>query len=508
MKTAIRKAQSNGARERLLRYDRILLVILLGHLPVTMLLLPMGYGTQSFAIFASVLVGVVAVAAYLLLRGTAAFGLVSGILLMTLSAIMIQTQLGRIEMHFHIFVALALLLIYKNWVLVIVAAALIAVHHLALTALQLNAVSVGGMPIMLFNYGCSWSIAFLHAAFVVFEAIVLIYYAILMKRDERVAEMLVDAVSSIDESNDLTVQIPDTGSSPVIAAFNDMIRKFGTLTADVSRAAQEIKTVSGQLDEIARAAESEISSQHSQTGQAATAITEMSQTIMDVSENTRNAASVAASANDKALDGHERFNEAVRSTTELQRVMVEASESIRLLESNAVSIGSVVDVISSISEQTNLLALNAAIEAARAGEHGRGFAVVADEVRTLAQRTQDSTTEIQDIIQKIQKDIEGSVSKTDYGQQKTTETSSEILRAGLALNEILESVSQISDMNAQIALAIEQQSDVAEGITSNIVTISTHSNNVVDKAKQNLSSAATLKSVSESLAQLVSAYRL
>ena len=99
------------------------------------------------------------------------------------------------------------------------------------------------------------------------------------------------------------------------------------------------------------------------------------------------------------------------------------------------------------------------------------------------------------------------MAKTDYGQKKTTETSSEILRAGLALNEILESVSHISEMNAQIAQAIEQQSGVAEGITSNIVTISTHSNNVVEKSQKNLSSASTLKSVSESLAQLVSGYR-
>ncbi len=499
--------QSVGRNDRTLGFDRILFVILLAHLPVTMFLIPMGYGTSDFAIYASVLVGVFAVAAYLLLRGTPAFGLVSGILLMTLSAIMIQAQLGRIEMHFHIFVALALLLIYKNWVHIVVAAAVIAVHHLALTALQLNAVEIGDMPIMIFNYGCSWSIAFLHAAFVVFESAVLIYYAILMKRDERITEMLMGAVSAIDRDQDLTLQIPYRGEIAVISAFNEMIRKFATLTRDVAGAALRIKSVSHQIDDIARAAETEISAQHGQTEQAATAITEMAQTISHVAENTQLAADVAAQANEKALDGHERFNQAVRSTADLQQVMIEASESIRHLESNAVNIGSVVDVIRGISEQTNLLALNAAIEAARAGEYGRGFAVVADEVRTLAQRTQESTREIQEMIQKIQKDIESSVAKTDYGQRKTTETSSDILQAGLALNEILESVARISEMNAHIAQAVDQQSSVAEGITSNIVTISTYSHNVVDKARTNLASASTLKGVSESLTQLVSGYR-
>ena len=506
-RSAIWKAQFSGEQERTLRYDRILLIILLGHLPITTLLVPLGYGTQAFAVYASLLVAVLTLVSFAFLRGTPSFGLISGLLLMTLSAIMIQSQLGRIEMHFHIFVALAVMLIYRNWLYIVAAAAAIAVHHLLLTALQLNAVGLGSMPIMIYNYGCSWGIAFLHAAFVVFEAMVLIYYAVFMRRDEQVAARLVDAVSSIEKSNDLTVQIPDARNTAVITAFNEMIRKFATLTSDVGSAAQKIRAVSHQLDDIARSAEAEISSQHLQTEQAATAITQMSQTITHVADRTQKAARLAASANEKALDGHERFNRAVRSTADLQQIMVEASGSIRLLESTAVSIGSVVDVIRGVSEQTNLLALNAAIEAARAGEHGRGFAVVADEVRTLAQRTQDSTAEIQEIIHRIQQDIESSVAKIDYGQQKTTETSSEILRAGLALNEILESVSQISEMSAQIAQAIEQQSGVAEGITSNIVTITTHSNNVVDKSRRNISSSSTLKSVSESLAQLVSGYR-
>lgn len=507
LNAASRNAQSRGARERILRYDRILFVILLAHLPVTMFLVPMGYGTQSFAIYASALVGLSAVAAYVLLSGTTTFGLIAGLLLMTLSAIMIQSQLGRIEMHFHIFVALALLLIYRRWLCIVVAATAIAVHHIVLTALQLDGVGIGGMPIMIYNYGCSWSIALLHAAFVVFEAVVLVYYAILMKRDEQDAEMLVDAVSTIDKSNDLRIQIRGKRRTPVITAFNDMIRKLGIMTASVAKAAERLKSVSHQLDDLARQSESEISAQHSQTEQAAAAITQMAQTINHVAASTQSAASLAATANEKALDGHERFNRAVRSTTDLQEIMVEASDSIRLLESNAVSIGSVVDVIRSISEQTNLLALNAAIEAARAGEHGRGFAVVADEVRTLAQLTQDSTTEIQDIIQKIQKDIQGSVSKTDYGHQKTTETSSEILQAGMSLNEILESISQISEMNMQIAQAIDQQSGVADGITSNIQGISVHSSSVVDKAGRNLDAAHTLKEVSSALSQLVSTYR-
>ena len=490
-----------------LRDDRILFIILMAHLPVLAFLIPIGFGTTGFAVYSAGILGVMMGTAYGLLRGTPSFGLLSGIFLMTISAVMIQVQMGRIEMHFHIFAALALLLIYRRWLYIVVAAGVIAVHHVALTALQLNQVSVGDMPLMVFNYGCSWDITFLHAAFVVFESAVLVYYSVLMKQEEEISNALVNAVATVDRDNDLTLQIPNDRGIPVIAAFNEMIRKFGTLTSDVANAAAQIQTVSDTLGEIAVSSEAEISAQHGQTEQAAAAISEMSQTIYHVAENTRSAADAAATTNDLAQEGHERFNRAVRSTADLQQIMVEASTSIRMLENNAENIGSVVDVIRGISEQTNLLALNAAIEAARAGEYGRGFAVVADEVRTLAQRTQESTKEIQDIIQKIQRDIEGSVAKTDYGQKKTTETSGDILQAGLALNEILESVARISAMNTDIAQAVEQQSSVADGITSNIITISNHSHNVVDKSKKNLSSATTLKTVSESLGRLVSGYR-
>ncbi|EGV28586.1 methyl-accepting chemotaxis sensory transducer [Thiorhodococcus drewsii AZ1] len=490
-----------------LRYDKILLLILLAHLPVTIFLVPIGYGTSDFALSASLMVGTLTVAAYLLLRGTPSFGLVSAILLMALSAIMIQSELGRIEMHFHIFCALAILLIYRNWVYILVAVALISVHHLGFTALQLNGTTVSGMPIMLFNDGCSWSLTALHVTFIAVEGLVLIAYAILMRRDEQVADMLMGAISVLDDKRDLTLQIIDEDKSPILGAFNDTLRKFAILTRNVSNAADEIRSVSKQLGHIARTAEEDISEQHAQTKQAARAIGEMSKRIEAVAANTRSAADVADAANLRAFEGQDRFNRAVRSTAELQQIMVEAYNSIRLLKSNAERIGLVVDVIRGISEQTNLVALNAAIESARAGEHGRGFTLVADEVRELAQHTQDSTKEIQAMIQKIQTDIENSVAQTDYGHQKSTATSTEILQAGLALNEILESVSQISIMNDQVAQAVDQQSKVVESIDSSIRNIATHNANVIEKSKTNLSSASTLQKVSKTLDRMATTYR-
>lgn len=495
-----------GRDKTLLRYDKILFIILLAHLPITMFLVPMGYGTSGFAIVASLIVGVLSAVSYSLLRGTPAFGNIAGVLLMVFSAIMIQAQLGRIEMHFHIFSALALLLIYRNWVPIVVAAGFIAVHHLAFTALQLNQVMLGDMPITAFNYGCSWAITFLHAIFVVFESAALIYYAIIMRRDEVVAERLVNAVSEVHEHNDLSVRISGEQNT-VAVAFNAMMDQLSSLIRDVVEASKQILQETQSMNDNIHNAESEINLQHSQTEQVATAITQMTQTIHGVTSNIQSAAQVADKSNQQAEKSFQLFSSAKQTTEELQATMNEASESIRLLESNAENIGSVVDVIQGISEQTNLLALNAAIEAARAGEQGRGFAVVSDEVRTLAQRTQESTEEIQKIIEKLQSDTQSAVSKISYGQQKSQEASDGVHKAGDTLNQILSSVAEIKGMNSQIATASEEQSRVAESISENVVMISNASNNIVQKSDENVESAANLSEVSRILDVRVSEYK-
>ena len=185
-----------------------------------------------------------------------------------------------------------------------------------------------------------------------------------------------------------------------------------------------------------------------------------------------------------------------------------ASDAMNQLESNVGNIGTVVDVIRGISEQTNLLALNAAIEAARAGEQGRGFAVVADEVRTLAQRTQESTEEIQDIIESLQSVTGKAVSSINTGQEQTDKTSEEIIEAGGALDTIVGAVSSISSMNIQIATAAEQQAAVADSISENISNISDSSTQSVEKVTSNQAFAQQFQSMSEDLDKQINVYRV
>ena len=498
---------ANRQRETLLKHDKIVFSILLAHLPVTMLLIPIGYDTQAFAVVASLLVALAAAAGYYLARGTRWFGVLSGVLLMSFSAIMIQTQMGRIEMHFHIFGALALLLIYRDWLAIVAAAGAIAVHHLLFTALQLNAAQLGDMPLMIFNYGCSWGIAFMHAAFVVFESAILVYYALLMKKEEVSGLQLIAAVTEVHRQNNLALRLPKDDNNQVACAFNNLMDKFDGLISQLGSASNDLEVTARELNVNNQETSENIAIQHDQIAEAATAMSEMTNTIHSVAQNSQQASASANEADDEAHRGAKLVNRAVAKTGELLSSMNTASEAMSQLEQNVQSIGSVVDVIRGISEQTNLLALNAAIEAARAGEQGRGFAVVADEVRTLAQRTQESTAEIQDIIETFQAVTGKAVDTINVGQQRTNETSDEITEAGKVLERIVEDVARISNMNLQIATAAEQQASVADSISENIASLSKLSEDAVSKVESNLKASQQLQSMSNDMNQNIGSFK-
>jgi methyl-accepting chemotaxis protein len=198
----------------------------------------------------------------------------------------------------------------------------------------------------------------------------------------------------------------------------------------------------------------------------------------------------------------------IHSIEELAKEIGNASNVITNLEQDSENIGSVLDVIRGIAEQTNLLALNAAIEAARAGEQGRGFAVVADEVRTLASRTQQSTQEIQTMIERLQQGAHNAVDVMKASQSRTTDTVGHANKAGEALNSISNYVGDINDMNLQIASAAEQQSAVAEEINQNVVRITDIAQHTSDSMQEIASSSNDLAQLSSNLDTLVSNFKV
>jgi len=275
--------------------------------------------------------------------------------------------------------------------------------------------------------------------------------------------------------------------------------EIGNATKQVGEASSRLKHVSDETDFC-------LQSQQSETDQVATAMNEMTSTFQEVARNAEQAAEASKHARAQASDGALVATEAIGGLDSLVGHIGEAANAVDSLRTDSDNIGTVLDVIRGIAEQTNLLALNAAIEAARAGEQGRGFAVVADEVRTLASRTQQSTQEIQSMIEALQANT---VSAVDVMNQvkKQAESSSEQVESGAeALAEIAGAVSTLDSMNSQIASAAEEQSTVVEDINRSVHSISESTEQTAAGTQQTASSSEQLNGLVTRLRTAVGAF--
>lgn len=297
---------------------------------------------------------------------------------------------------------------------------------------------------------------------------------------------------------DLTQRLKVQGRDEIAqlaSAFNDFAAKIHTVVSKVISSTTSLSGAASELSAITAQSSEGVSRQQMETEQVATAMNEMASTVQEVANHAEQAAKAANDANDQSLHGNAVVQDSVIAIGTLADEITNASTVIGQLEKDSQDIGSVLDVIRGIAEQTNLLALNAAIEAARAGEQGRGFAVVADEVRTLASRTQESTQEIQHMIEKLQVGAHNAVDAMQSSQNRATETVDHSNKAGEALGSITQSVDSITSMNLQIASAAEEQSQVAEEINQNIVRIT-------DIAQETSGSMQQIAASSDELAEL------
>lgn len=268
-----------------------------------------------------------------------------------------------------------------------------------------------------------------------------------------------------------------------------------------------LKNVDSSLVQVAAAIQSGTQNQYARTEHAASAMLEMSSTSREVAEHAAEAADASKIADSAATEGENVMSAAIESVGKTVSNINSTTHVIADLEKNTTEVGKVLDVIRGIAEQTNLLALNAAIEAARAGEQGRGFAVVADEVRTLAQRTQESTAEINQIIESVQNGVKDAVHAIETGKQQSEASMDQITKAGSSLRAIRDAIDRISGVNQFIASAAHQQASVAEDMTKNISDITDIANVTAEQASEVTQCSTQMRSSREALERVVTSMR-
>ncbi|MCK8044687.1 methyl-accepting chemotaxis protein [Shewanella sp. 1CM18E] len=322
---------------------------------------------------------------------------------------------------------------------------------------------------------------------------------------------ITEVITHIEINKDLAMRCDDSSNDElgqIATHFNSMVESFQQLIHQVTQSVETMNQSCQELSTNVARASRGAENQLNETDMVATAITEMGATIDEIAKNTELAANKASMTHDNAQTGQTGVEQTIERIEHLARQINESAAVVSELEKDSETIGSVLDVIRGIAEQTNLLALNAAIEAARAGEQGRGFAVVADEVRSLAMRTQESTEEIASIIQTLQSRTHSIVSLMQASRDQGNESAEQAASAGTLLQQINSDVTNILDMSTQIAAAIEEQSMVAAEVNQNVVVIRDIAQETADVATQNSSATDDVRERAEFLKDAVSKFKV
>ncbi|KPW79877.1 MULTISPECIES: methyl-accepting chemotaxis protein [Pseudomonas syringae group] len=348
-------------------------------------------------------------------------------------------------------------------------------------------------------------------ATVVLMLIVVLWLASVIIRNIKVAVVDVNRTLMALSTRDLTARTRYIGKDEfgeISRNLDNMAHQISEVISEIGSATAQVATAAEQSSAVALQTNQNVAQQRQGTDQVATAISEMSATVKDVARSTTDAAEMSQRVNNSTVQGKTEIDNTIGLIQELSVQAEETSRIIDELKGESNSISSVLDVIRGVADQTNLLALNAAIEAARAGEQGRGFAVVADEVRNLAKKTQDSTVSIQKMIANLQSGSERAAASMQETLGKAQEGASNVVRAGELLEEIAEGIATISDRNIQVASAAEEQSLVAEEIHRNVDDINSLVIQVSAGAEQTAVTSRELARLAEQQQGLVGRFKV
>lgn len=330
---------------------------------------------------------------------------------------------------------------------------------------------------------------------------------VLMTRALAQLPIVAAKLASGDLTFDIDVQRQDEVGQ-IMNSLHGVRDRLLDMTSQLGSATQQLSSTAGNMTSVSTHTNDSVQQLHSEADQAATAMNEMTATVQEVAGNIAHTATASQQANQESINGRQVVGDAIEQIRSLADHIDGAAGTIQQLEKDSEAITTVVDVIKGIADQTNLLALNAAIEAARAGEQGRGFAVVADEVRTLASRTQQSTDEINQMVDKLQQGSRYAVEIMSQSREQARASVDQATLAGESLSTIAESVARIEDMSTQIASAAEEQGVVSEEVNRNIIRISDMAGHAAEDAQHTATASRELESLAGELSNIVTQFKV
>ncbi|MCF5167440.1 chemotaxis protein [Pseudomonas congelans] len=407
---------------------------------------------------------------YRAIGGTRLMRCCFGVGLMVMTALHINQTHGQVEIHFGIFVLLAVLTFYRDWLPILVAAVTIALHHIGFHALQHS-----GFPVYVMHHGFGWSMVLVHAVYVVVESAILVYLAVQNQAEAVENQDMLDRMLATTNKFSPDSQTSERSAKrvPLAQRFEQFLAQITGLVDGVVRDTRGLGELGHDLAKASSTLETGAQHQLSEIARMTGAMQRMGDAMNDISSHVAQAVKRAGDASDQVAHGRDSVDRAQSEITQLAARITTTDETVQALANQSEQIGKVLDVIGSIAEQTNLLALNAAIEAARAGEQGRGFAVVADEVRNLAQRTASSTKEIQTIIEDLQRGSRQAATAMNDSLQGVGRCVEDSQRASESLRAVGEGIGHITQLNGLIATTTEQQSAVSREIADQLRSVQT-----------------------------------
>lgn len=469
--------------------DKGVFYLILLHLPIT-LVFSYGYGTFYIALAGSVFLNILAFIAYLIMKGARTLRIINGIILLSYSILLIQIQMGRIEMHFHIFSVLAFLVITRDWLVITTSSLYIAVHHLLFNYLQMIDFKIAGVPIVVFNYGCGWDIVFVHAFFVVFEASILIYFSYIFKKSFFEQELINYNLEVEKEKKAKIIEEINQTSANLLGTSEELKEKSINLANSTQDQAASIEEITASMEEMSASS----AGIEEKLTQQMTIMKELAHKMDVLTDN--NTVLIKQIVKTESI-----FKTTIEGIQNGEKSLELMNQSMKKIYDNSLSMSEIILSINDIAEKINLLSLNASIEAARAGDAGRGFSVVASEVYKLAEQTASSTKEIGGLIKMSSEDIQSGLKNADSNfkifkaiiQEISTvgknidEVSDSINKETKVFNQILGDTKSGNELSSEINLSIKEQRyaiDETMNAATNINNITMDIASVMEKAKE------------------------